>query len=107
MRPKKKYLGGYGIVVLASVGRWRRFRRASADQLKQKKATRKKRDAVPRVRRRVVKNIVRDEEQEQPEVVEIKADFFVQLGRTLRTVERESWERRLSALPIVQQLVAS
>ncbi len=62
-----------------------------------KKTATKKRDAVPRVRRRVVKDIVWDE----PKVVEINAGFFVQLGRTLRTVERESRQRRLSALPIV------
>ena len=65
---------------------------------KQKKAaTTKKRDAIPGVRRRVVKTIVRDE----PKVVEVNADFFVQLGRTLRTVEKESRQRRLSALSIV------
>ena len=60
-------------------------------------ATTKKRDTIPSVRRRVVKTIVRDE----PKVVEVNADFFVQLGRTLRTVEKESRQRRLSAFSIV------
>ena len=64
---------------------------------KKRPAATKKRDTIPGVRRRVVKNIVRDE----PKVVEVNADFFVQLGRTLRTVEMESRQRRLSAFSIV------
>ncbi len=65
--------------------------------IKEKAATTKKRDTLPGVRRRAVKNIVRH----GPQVVEVNADFFVQLGRTLRTVEKETRQRRLSSFSIV------
>jgi hypothetical protein len=54
----------------------------------------KKHDAAPRDVRRVVKDIHRAETK----IFKVNADFFVQLRKTLRTVERESRQRRLSTL---------
>ena len=72
---------------------------APTNKTKRPAAT-KKRDTLPGVRRRAVvaKTIVRDE---SPKVVEVNADFFTQLGRTLRAVERENHQRRLAAFSIV------
>ena len=61
------------------------------------KKTPAKRDPVPRVRK-VVRNILRDDPIKP---IEVNADFFVSLGKTLRTVERENRERRISSLAIV------
>ena len=60
----------------------------------------KKRDALPGVRRRAVKSdIIR--EPTPPPPIEVNADFYLQLGRSLHSLERESRQRRLAALEIV------
>ena len=59
----------------------------------------KKRDALPGVRRRAVKPaIIRSP---TPPPIEVNADFYLQLGRSLHSLERESRQRRLAALEIV------
>ena len=70
--------------------------------IKKKKRTvaPKKRDALPGVRRRAVKSdIIR--EPTPPPPIEVNADFYLQLGRSLHSLERESRQRRLAALEIV------
>ena len=67
------------------------------------KKKRKKRDdapvRAPRVRRVAPKpSVVREE---LPPPTEVDANFFVQLGHNLRALEKESRQRRLSALEIV------
>ena len=71
------------------------------------KKKRKKRDDVPvrapRVRR-AKPSVVREElppNPPPPPPPEVDANFFVQLGHNLRALERESRQRRLSALEIV------
>ena len=60
----------------------------------------KTRDALPGVRRRAVKSdIIR--EPTPPPPIEVNADFYLQLGRSLHSLERESRQRRLAALEIV------
>ena len=70
------------------------------------KKKRKKRDdapvraPTPRVRRVTPKpSVVREELPPAP--TEVDANFFVQLGHNLRSLEKESRQRRLSALEIV------
>ena len=68
------------------------------------KKKRKKRDdapvRAPRVRRVAPKpSVVREELPPAP--TEVDANFFVQLGHNLRSLEKESRQRRLSALEIV------
>ena len=68
------------------------------------KKKRKKRDdapvRAPRVRRVAPKpSVVREELPPAP--TEVDANFFVQLGHNLRALEKESRQRRLSALEIV------
>ena len=71
------------------------------------KKKRKKRDDVPvrapRVRRVAPKpSVVREElPPDPPAPTEVDANFFVQLGHNLRALEKESRQRRLSALEIV------
>ena len=70
----------------------------------EKKKRKKKDDApvrAPRVRR-AKPSIVREEILSAPlPATEVDANFFVQLGHNLRTLEKESRQRRLSALEIV------
>ena len=67
------------------------------------KKKRKKRDDVPvrapRVRR-AKPSVVREELPPDPPP-QVDANFFVQLGHNLRALEKESRQRRLSALEIV------
>ena len=67
------------------------------------KKKRKKRDdapvRAPRVRRVAKPSVVREELPPAP--TEVDANFFVQLGHNLRALEKESRQRRLSALEIV------
>ena len=72
------------------------------------KKKRKKRDdapvRAPRVRRVTPKpGVVREERlpPDPPPPTEVDANFVVQLGQNLRSLERESRQRRLSALEIV------
>ena len=72
------------------------------------KKKRKKRDdapvRAPRVRRVTPKpSVVREEllPPDPPPPTEVDANFFVQLGHNLRALEKESRQRRLSALEIV------
>ena len=70
------------------------------------KQKRKKRDdapvRAPRVRRVAPKpSVVREELPPAPAPTEVDANFFVQLGHNLRSLEKESRQRRLSALEIV------
>ena len=71
------------------------------------KKKRKKRDdapvRAPRVRRVAPKpSVVREElPPNPPPPTEVDANFFVQLGHNLRALEKESRQRRLSALEIV------
>ena len=72
------------------------------------KKKRKKRDdapvRAPRVRRVTPKPSVVREELLPPDPsppTEVDANFFVQLGHNLRALEKESRQRRLSALEIV------
>ena len=71
------------------------------------KKKRKKRDdapvRAPRVRRVAPKpSVVREELPPAPALpTEVDANFFVQLGHNLRALEKESRQRRLSALEIV------
>jgi cell division protein FtsN len=71
------------------------------------KKKRKKRDdapvRAPRVRRVAPKpSVVREELPPDPPLpTEVDANFFVQLGHNLRALEKESRQRRLSALEIV------
>ena len=69
------------------------------------KKKRKKRDdapvRAPRVRRVAPKPSVVREELLPPAPTEVDANFFVQLGHNLRALEKESRQRRLSALEIV------
>ena len=69
------------------------------------KKKRKKRDdapvRAPRVRRVTPKPSVVREELLPPPPTEVDANFFVQLGHNLRALEKESRQRRLSALEIV------
>ena len=66
------------------------------------KKKRKKRDdapvRAPRVRRVAKPSVVREE---PPPPTEVDASCFVQLGHNLRALEKESRQRRLSALEIV------
>ena len=68
------------------------------------KKKRKKRDdapvRAPRVRRVAKPSVVR-EELLPPAPPEVDANVFVQLGHNLRSLEKESRQRRLSALEIV------
>ena len=67
---------------------------------KKRRVTKKRDDAparAPRVRR-VVK---REELPPAPPPTEVDANFVVQLGHNLRSLEKESRQRRLSALEIV------
>ena len=68
------------------------------------KKKRKKRDdapvRAPRVRRVAKPSVIR-EELPAPAPTEVDANFFVQLGHNLRALEKESRQRRLSALEIV------
>ena len=70
----------------------------------EKKKRRKRDDApvrAPRVRR-AKPSVVREEiPPDPPPPPEVDANFFVQLGHNLRTLERESRQRRLSSLEIV------
>ena len=71
------------------------------------KKRRKKRDdappRAPRVRRVAKPSVVREEllPPDPPPPTEVDANFFVQLGHNLRALEKESRQRRLSALEIV------
>ena len=70
------------------------------------KKKRKKRDdapvRAPRVRRVAKPSVVREELlPPAPPPTEVDANFFVQLGHNLRSLEKESRQRRLSALEIV------
>ena len=71
------------------------------------KKKRKKRDdapvRAPRVRRVAPKpGVVREElPPDPPPPTEVDANFVVQLGHNLRALEKESRQRRLSALEIV------
>ena len=71
------------------------------------KKKRKKRDdapvRAPRVRRVAPKpSVVREELlPPAPPPTEVDANFFVQLGHSLRALEKESRQRRLAALEIV------
>ena len=69
------------------------------------KKKRKKRDdapvRAPRVRRVAPKPSVVREELLPPDPSPPDANFFVQLGHNLRALEKESRQRRLSALEIV------
>ena len=69
------------------------------------KKKRKKRDdapvRAPRVRRVAKPSVVREELPPAPAPTEVDANFFVQLGHNLRALEKESRQRRLSALEIV------
>ena len=69
------------------------------------KKKRKKRDdapvRAPRVRRVTPKPSVVREELLPPDPSPPDANFFVQLGHNLRALEKESRQRRLSALEIV------
>ena len=69
------------------------------------KKKRKKRDDVPvrapRIRRVAPKPGVVREELPAPAPTEVDANFVVQLGHNLRSLEKESRQRRLSALEIV------
>ena len=71
----------------------------------EKKKRKKKDDApvrAPRVRRVAKPSIVREAILSAPlPATEVDANFFVQLGHNLRTLEKESRQRRLSALEIV------
>ena len=60
----------------------------------------KKRDALPGVRRRAVKSDI-FREPTPPPPIEVNAAFYLQLGRSLHSLERESRQRRLAALEIV------
>ena len=68
------------------------------------KKKRKKRDdapvRAPRVRRVAKPSVVREELPPAPPT-EVDANFFVQHGHNLRALEKESRQRRLSALEIV------
>ena len=68
------------------------------------KKKRKKRDdapvRAPRVRR-AKPSIVREEILPPAPATEVDANLFVQLGHNLRALEKESRQRRLSALEIV------
>ena len=70
------------------------------------KKKRKKRDdapvRAPRVRRVAKPSVVREE---LPPAPEVGTNFFVQLGHNLRVLEKESRQRRLSSLEIVQKIV--
>ena len=70
----------------------------------EKKKRKKKDDApvrAPRVRR-AKPSVVREElPPPDPPPPEVDANFFVSLGHNLRTLERESRQRRLSSLEIV------
>ena len=72
---------------------------------KKRRVTKKRDDAPARAPRvRVAKpSIVREElpPPAPPAPPEVDADFFVQLGHNLRTLEKESRQRRLSSLAIV------
>ena len=69
------------------------------------KKKRKKRDdapvRAPRVRRVAPKPSVVREELPPAPPTEVDANLFVQLGHNLRSLEKESRQRRLSALEIV------
>jgi hypothetical protein len=75
----------------------------------EEKKKRKKRDDAPPVRapraRRAKPSVVREEippnPPDPPPPQEVDANFFVQLGHNLRALEKESRQRRLSALEIV------
>ncbi len=71
----------------------------------EKKKRKKKDDApvrAPRVRRVAKPSFVREELLPAPApATEVDANLFVQLGHNLRALEKESRQRRLSALEIV------
>ena len=71
----------------------------------EKKKRKKKDDApvrAPRVRRVAKPSVVREAILPAPlPATEVDAHFFVQLGHNLRALEKESRQRRLSALEIV------
>jgi hypothetical protein len=71
---------------------------------KKRRVTKKCDDAparAPRVRRVAKPSIVREELPPAPPPTEVNADFLVELGHNLRSLEKESRQRRLSALEIV------
>ena len=71
---------------------------------KKRRVTKKRDDAparAPRVRRVAKPSIVREEILPPAPATEVDANFFVQLGHNLRALEKESRQRRLSALEIV------
>ena len=70
------------------------------------KKKKKKDDApvrAPRVRRVAKPSVIREElpPAPAPAPTEVDANFLVQLGHNLRALEKESRQRRLSALEIV------
>ena len=70
----------------------------------EKKKRKKKDDApvrAPRVRRVAKPSVVREAILPAAPANEVDANFFVQLGHNLRALEKESRQRRLSALEIV------
>ena len=70
---------------------------------KKKRAPQKRDDAptrAPRVRRVAKPNIIR-EELPPPPPTEVNADFLMELGRNLRSLEKQSRQHRLSVLEIV------
>ena len=79
----------------------------TVEESEPEKKKRKKRDdapvRAPRVRRVTPKpSVVREELlPPAPAPTEVDAIFFVQLGHNLRALEKESRQRRLSALEIV------
>ena len=69
----------------------------------EKKKKKKRDDApvrAPRVRRVAKPSVVREEPPPAPPT-EVDANLFLQLGHNLRSLEKESRQRRLSALEIV------
>ena len=69
------------------------------------KKKRKKRDdapvRAPRVRRVAKPSVIREELPAPAPPTEVDAICFVQLGHNLRSLEKESRQRRLSSLEIV------
>ena len=68
---------------------------------KKRRVTKKRDDAPARAPR--VRRVVKREELPPPPAppTEVDANLFVQLGHNLRSLEKESRQRRLSALEIV------
>ncbi len=62
---------------------------------------RKKRDDAPTRAPRVRRVVKREELPPSPAPTEVDANLFVQLGHNLRSLEKESRQRRLSAFEIV------